>query len=248
MASERKMRARARALHDPLDPACQHKAMGAGVLVSGYVNGKMLAGTSATSRAFLAWRRVAGRRALKHTVSVFLKTDVAPRGVRAGRGSGEASPASYGRPDLVGAAAPRAYGAAVGSADPASPLPELYVYLDGNALMADLSTNADLYRERLAYVGLPVSAVRFRLSRHAAEHRAALREESAAGARATVSPTASAAAPVRPLPELSLAEEARVREACASLPDGLRQKASEAMRSSLRWEKSKDTRDRKADA
>ena len=222
MASERWRRARERAAHDPLDPACQHGATGAGALVSGYVNGKMAKGTSATSRAFLAWRRVAGKRALKHTVSVFLKTDAAPRGGRAQRAS---------RP-VSKSAGP------AGAPAVETPLPELYVYLDGNALMADLSTNADLYRERLAYAGLPVSAVYFRLSRHAAEHRAAMRAQAAAERDAS-----RALADARPpeLPALSAAEGARVEEACAALPDGLRQKASEAMRSSLRWEKSKDT-------
>lgn len=50
-------------------------------------------------------------------------------------------------------------------------LPELVVYLDGNALMADLTTNAELYVERLSCVGLEVSRVRFRFSRDAGRTR-----------------------------------------------------------------------------
>lgn len=180
-----------RAEYDPLDPAKQHAVVSAGALVSGYLDGKMLAGASDASRALVTWRRIAGRRAAKHTMAVWLN--------RPKTGEG---------------------------------LPEMVVYLDGNALMQDLTTNAELYVERLAYAGLPVARVRFRLSRKAGQRPA----EPQAGAECE--PRA------QDLPPLTALERAQVKQACANLPDRLRASASEAMSLSLRRRKAEDTGDK----
>ena len=218
MARYRSKRARERAEYDPLDPAKQHEPVEAGTLVSKLVDGRVLAGASDASRALVTWRRIAGRRAAKHTVTVWLK--------RPKTGDG---------------------------------LPELVVYLDGNALMADLSTNAELFVDRLAYAGLEVSRVSFRLSRKAGQGwedtgaPAAAGPNGAGGALGTPGAGASACAPgvsdsatpnavppttaptvpridpslgpVAPAP-LTPLEEARVRAACEHLPVQLRTVAS----------------------
>lgn len=223
--------------YDPLDPAKQHEPVGAGALVSAFVDERVLKGASDASRALVTWRRVAGLRASRHTVAVWLNRP------KSGRG-----------------------------------LPELVVYLDGNALMADLTTNAELYVERLAYAGLQVARVRFRLSRRAGQPGAVptaapmpatsatpsgtpAASVSAApvgpgGRAAATSPSSLAApmpaapgpipalsAPVDPatLPPLSPVERMRVCEACAALPDDVRASASKAMELSLRRQKLQTT-------
>lgn len=188
----RSRRALERREYDPLDPAKQHEVVTAGALVSGYLDGKAARGVSDASRALMTWRRIAGKRAAKHTVAVWLNRP------KSGAGA-----------------------------------PELVVYLDGNALMADLSTNAELYVERLAYAGLEVARVRFRLSRKAGQAQAAPDASSSLPSSAEDAP--------RPLPALSAVEEARVESAVAGLPDKLRLAASEAMKNSLRRQKLEST-------
>ena len=192
MAGQRARRNAERAEYDSLDPAKQHAPQTAAAIVSAYVDGSVLAGASATSRALVTWRRIAGKRAAKHTVAVWLSE---PK--RATRGER---------------------------------LPELVVYLDGNALMADLATNAELYVERLAYAGLHVSAVKFRLSRKAGQ-----RPQPAPPAKEPAAPTAPA------LPALTAYERASVDAACEKLPDRLRASASEARKMSLRRHKLETT-------
>lgn len=187
-------RALERAEYDPLDPAKQHAPAQAGSLVSSYIDGRVLKGASDASRALVTWRRIAGKRAAKHTVAVWLN--------RPKRGDG---------------------------------LPELVVYLDGNALMQDLTTNAELFVERLAYAGLEVARVRFRLSRKAGQQAQAQSESPAAG----TAPAADLAADE--LPPLTALERARVAAAAANLPDELRPSASKAMELSLRRQKSQTT-------
>lgn len=187
-------RALERAEYDPLDPAKQHAPAQAGSLVSSYIDGRVLKGASDASRALVTWRRIAGKRAAKHTVAVWLN--------RPKRGDGP---------------------------------PELVVYLDGNALMQDLTTNAELFVERLAYAGLEVARVRFRLSRKAGQQTQAQPETPAAG----TSPAADHAA--CELPPLTALERARVAAAAANLPDELRPSASKAMELSLRRQKLQTT-------
>lgn len=187
-------RALERAEYDPLDPAKQHAPAQAASLVSSYIDGRVLKGASDASRALVTWRRIAGKRAAKHTVAVWLN--------RPKRGDG---------------------------------LPELVVYLDGNALMQDLTTNAELFVERLAYAGLEVARVRFRLSRKAGQQAQAQPESPAAG----TAPAADHAA--CELPPLTALERARVAAAAANLPDELRPSASKAMELSLRRQKLQTT-------
>ena len=122
-------------------------------------------------------------------------------------------------------------------------LPELVVYLDGNALMADLTTNAELYVERLSYAGLEVARVRFRLSRKAGQAAAAGTGVAAPGVAGTGMPAAPEAA--QELPPLSPVERARVADACAGLSGKLRESAYEAMELSLRRSKLQTTEAKK---
>lgn len=178
--------------YDPLDPAKQHKVASAGEIVSTYVDGHILAGATATNRALATWRRVAGKRAVKHTVAVWLSEPMGPRN-----------------------------------------LPELVVYLDGNALMADLTTNAELYVDLLAHAGLEVSRVRFKLSKKAGQRRAPT-GDGREGPRAAAE-----------LPPLTAYERARVELATSGLPPKIRENASKAMEMSMRRAKLETTRDNK---
>ena len=111
-------------------------------------------------------------------------------------------------------------------------LPEFIVYLDGNTLMADLTTDAEMYQERLAFAGLEVERVKFRLSRKAGQ---ATEEK--------IKPVASE--PVE-LPGLSAYEQARVEQATSVLKDDkIRAAASEAMKNSLRRSKLETTQNGK---
>ncbi len=100
-------------------------------------------------------------------------------------------------------------------------LPELIVYLDGNTLMADLTTDAEMYQERLAYAGLEVERVKFRLSRKAGQ--------------VAEQPKQQKDEPAVPLPALNAGERARVVDATSVIKDPkMREAASEAMENSLR--------------
>jgi hypothetical protein len=111
-------------------------------------------------------------------------------------------------------------------------LPELIVYLDGNTLMVDLTTDAEMYQERLAFEGLEVSKVSFKLSRKAGEKRETSQEKK----------------PEREvLPTLSAYEEARVDEAVATLDPRIKENASEAMKNSIRRAKLNTTSEAKTD-
>lgn len=108
-------------------------------------------------------------------------------------------------------------------------LPELIVYLDGNTLMADLTTDAEMYQERLAFAGLEVERVKFRLSRKAGQAA-----ETRAGESAKPEPVE--------LPGLSAYEQARVEQATSVITDDkMRAAASEAMKNSLRRSKLENT-------
>lgn len=187
MAQSRERR-RERLEYDPLDPAKQHEPKTVASAVSALVDGNLLAGASAASLALTTWKRVAGRRAAKHTVAVWLSE---PKG-RAN-------------------------------------LPDLVVYLDGHALMVDLTTNAELYVDRLAHAGLEVGHVRFKLSKKAGQPR----EESPS------KPSVHPAEP--PLPPLTPMERAHVTAATNNLPPEIRENASKAMEMSLRRAKLRTT-------
>lgn len=111
-------------------------------------------------------------------------------------------------------------------------LPELIVYLDGNTLMADLTTDAEMYQERLAFAGLEVERVKFRLSRKAGQPMEA---------KAKI----AASEPVE-LPSLTAYEQARVEQSCSVIADDkMRAAASEAMKNSLRRSKLETTQNDK---
>lgn len=111
-------------------------------------------------------------------------------------------------------------------------LPELVVYLDGNALMVDLTTNAELFVDRLSYEGLEVARVRFKLSRKAGEHAVAQEEPSHVEEE---------------LPPLSTIEAARIADKVSRLDPRLRENASKAMEYSIRRAKLESTREIKRD-
>lgn len=114
----------------------------------------------------------------------------------------------------------------------ANELPELIVYLDGNTLMADLTTDAEMYQERLAFAGLEVERVKFRLSRKAGQ------AAETQGKRSKEQP--------EELPELSAFEQVQVEQATSVLDDPkIRAAASEAMKNSIRRSKLKTTQDGK---
>ncbi len=107
-------------------------------------------------------------------------------------------------------------------------MPELVVYLDGNTLMADLTTDAEMYQERLAFAGLEVQRVKFRLSRKAGQ--------------AFEQPKQRNQEPVANLPDLSSYERAQVAQATSVIKDAkMREAASEAMENSLRRAKLETT-------
>ncbi len=114
----------------------------------------------------------------------------------------------------------------------ANELPELIVYLDGNTLMADLTTDAEMYQERLAFAGLEVERVKFRLSRKAGQDREAQGQRTKEQSEE--------------MPELSAFEQVQVEQATSVLDDPkIRAAASEAMKNSIRRSKLKTTQDGK---
>lgn len=176
---------RERLEYDPLDPAKQHAPETAAELVSTYLDARLAAGANKTMQALTVWRKIAGKRAAKHTVAVWLS-------------------------------------------DPSGPmnLPDLVVYLDGNALMVDLSTNAELYVDRLAHAGLEVAHVRFKLSRKAGQ----IAQERLAAAASPKRETPA-------LPPLTDYERARIALEVQRVPEAIRKDASKAME--LSWRRAK---------
>lgn len=180
--------------YDPLDPAKQHKPETAADLVSGYLDARLARGANKTLQALTIWRNIAGKRASKHTVAVWLSDPAGPRN-----------------------------------------LPDLVVYLDGNALMVDLSTNAELYVDRLAHAGLEVAHVRFKLSRKAGQ--IAQQRMAAAEGPADEPPE---------LPALTPYERTRIAADVERIPASMREDVSKAMEMSLRRAKVAPTREAKS--
>lgn len=104
-------------------------------------------------------------------------------------------------------------------------LPVLGVYVDSAARAVDFRANREVYLARLAAAGLPFSDIRFEKTHRPVEHK----------------PLASRGRPEeKPAPKLdplTPEEEARAREACSKLGDGLREKAYKAMCASMRLQK-----------
>lgn len=109
--------------------------------------------------------------------------------------------------------------------------PVLCVYVDSHARLTDFTANREIYLIRLAHVGLHVSKVEFLLSKtlrapsQSSNHSSLTRDE--------VNKTKV----LEGVPPLSEDEEVYVMQATQDLPDGLRQKAAQAMKNSLRREK-----------
>ncbi|MDO4807297.1 MAG: hypothetical protein Q4A07_08615 [Coriobacteriales bacterium] len=118
--------------------------------------------------------------------------------------------------------------------------PVLVVELDSNLLAYELGTNKDLYLSRMAFHGIAVSDIRFKVGNpsHGVGSRAAKQR----GVSPLLGPKQGEHSPA-PAPELTPTEAKRVERACAGLPDGLRQSVSRAMCASLRRSKSSSTQE-----
>lgn len=108
--------------------------------------------------------------------------------------------------------------------------PELYVYIDSNAVLQDFTTNREIYLARLENIGFEVSDVQFRLSKYSRRKTKADKTESQ-----SISSLISAK-----LPEPTYDELREVKQACSKLPDGLRERVESAMLSSILRQKVKD--------
>lgn len=109
---------------------------------------------------------------------------------------------------------------------------ELVVYLDNNSLIVDYTTNAELYIDRLNYIGFPVSGLKFRLSNKVSKksHKDAFKNSELE------------------LPELSYDEIQQIEEECKNLPLSIKKNAFKAMEMSLRRQKLQTTENNKTDA
>ena len=95
--------------------------------------------------------------------------------------------------------------------------PSLTIYLDSRSRVVDFNANRELYLQRLAYGGLPLSRIEFRLAKDVTARSSAVEE-----------------AEERELPELSDEELELVRAATANLAEPLRSSVSKAMIASMR--------------
>ena len=121
--------------------------------------------------------------------------------------------------------------------------PVLGVYVDSHARLSDFNANKEIYLTRLAGVGLEVSGIEFRLTRWPAPQEGGILRKGNNELRRHASGTGAPE-----LPPLSPQEERRVRDACAELPDGLRQRVERAMTLSLQHEYSRDLHASNTDA
>lgn len=103
--------------------------------------------------------------------------------------------------------------------------PALTVYLDSRGRVVDFNANRELYLQRLAYQGLPLSKIEFKLSKDVPSRASAVEE---AEARADE------------LPELSADELSYVEECVENLLEPLRTSVSKAMIFSMRREKAQE--------
>lgn len=173
--------------YDPSDPSKQHEPIKAQDLVSSYIEKNLSSGLSLTAKAYKYWCEIAGKRAIKHTMAVWVN---------------EKNNKEY---------------------------PTLYVYLDNNSLRTDFTTNEEIYRDRLAYVGLTVSDIQFLLSK-----KVAVKEQE--------NKTRSY---VEELPQLTQQEETEIRELCKNLPEALKANAFKAIKISYQQAKLKNTKNNK---
>lgn len=116
-------------------------------------------------------------------------------------------------------------------------LPTLVVYVDSSACVVDFRAQRELYLARLEAAGVRLAAIDVRLSKYAAQHRAR-RQEREQGRREPREPEAAE------LPPLSEAEERRVLDLIANLPDNLQKSAYRAISTSLRRDKAEESKKR----
>lgn len=107
--------------------------------------------------------------------------------------------------------------------------PELIVYLDNNSLIYDFTTNAELYIDRLSYLGFPVSNIKFALSNKVD----------------TTKQKEEEVTPAEELPQLSSVEVQEIEEKCKNLPTSFKTNAIKAMKFSLQRQKLENTRKNK---
>ena len=104
-------------------------------------------------------------------------------------------------------------------------LPTFVVYTDTRTRAIDFRANREIYLARMAAAGFEFSNIEFKQTKRPP------REKEDGTARPGKKPAAAA------LPELTAAEEARVREMVAGQPENIRERAYKAMCASLRLQK-----------
>ena len=98
--------------------------------------------------------------------------------------------------------------------------PLLVIYLDSRTRVVDFNANREIYLQRLASQGMPLSKIEFKLAKDVPARSSAEEE-----------------AEERALPELTAEELEFVRSATANLAEPLRSSVSKAMIASMRREK-----------
>ena len=126
--------------------------------------------------------------------------------------------------------------------------PVLGVYVDSHARLSDFNANKEIYLTRLAGVGLEVSGIEFRLTRWPAPQEDGILRKGDGLRKGDELRRHASGTGAPELPPLSPQEERRVRDACAELPDGLRQRVERAMTLSLQHEYSRDLHASNTDA
>lgn len=106
--------------------------------------------------------------------------------------------------------------------------PELIIYLDNSSLIADYTTNTELYKERLSYADFPVTSLKFKLSRKVGKNKP---QQEVKTQDKKIE-----------LPNLTQPEEEEIELLCKTLPNTLKDKVSKAMELSFKVSKLENTR------
>lgn len=121
--------------------------------------------------------------------------------------------------------------------------PVLVVELDSNLLAYELGTNKELYLSRMAYRGIAISDIRFRVGKTPAGREGKHPRQAPGAPGASLSEQRRGTSSCPEPPRLTDAETRRVELATRDLPDGLRQSVSRAMCASLRRSKASYTQE-----
>ena len=111
--------------------------------------------------------------------------------------------------------------------NPTGQPPRLFVYVDSNACAVDFNASREVYLAKLEGAGLTLTAIDFRLSRYAQEHRERL--------RAQPDPEGES------LPDLTEEEATYIDGLVKDLPERLRKSVSKAVSSSMRRKKAESS-------